>query len=214
MDVRRSRAISCLRLGFDYGAHTNPLGRRTFYMSIRIASLSMSTDIDIYSGMLTVGFSTDFGQRDVSVLLTYTAPVLSYAKSDQSSRVCPRALRKWKRILSRARSGGGKESIRQGESNSVRIMVRTFMLRPNEHRRKFLSDGSTAPYKLPEYVPVVRDVKSREKNGNPRTPDYPALLTPTKAPRNTYRPKSYRHSPDYPVRPMPQKVPATHQRKQ
>src|SRR6266567_4464359 len=106
MDVRRSRAISCLRLGFDYGAHTNPLGRRTFYMSIRIASLSMSTDIDIYSGMLTVGFSTDFGQRDVSVLLTYTAPVLSYAKSDQSSRVCPRALRKWKRILSRARSGG------------------------------------------------------------------------------------------------------------
>ncbi len=60
----------------------------------------------LYGGMLTGGFSTDFGQRDVSVLLTYTAPVLSYAKSDQSSRVCPRALRKWKRILSRARSGG------------------------------------------------------------------------------------------------------------
>jgi len=89
---------------------------------------------------------------------------------------------------------GGKESVRVGEHDSVRIRIRPFTLKYNEHRRAFLADGTTLPYKLPGYTPdgitVTRPTRREEAIEN----GYPSMLAYSQTPQSIVRPEHYRNA--------------------
>src|SRR6266702_1807077 len=105
MAVRKSLAISCRKLGLDFGAYFKMSGSVTFCTWIRIRSLSTSMAITRSRNGARLVTMTGYGQRAVSVQWTYTAPVASSVRNGRLSQVYPRVQPKLVVINSQARSG-------------------------------------------------------------------------------------------------------------
>jgi hypothetical protein len=92
---------------------------------------------------------------------------------------------------------GATESIRLGEIDSVRIKDSRFRLRYNSNRRFFDANGTTRPYRLPEYLPdggmPIQPTRREAAIAN----GYPSMLahhTPTKLLPRLKRPPNSRNS--------------------
>jgi hypothetical protein len=105
MDARRSRVISCPKLGLDFGMFSKISASKTFSMWIRIRSLSMSTAIIISNSEVRQAFMMGFGRRAVSAQWKYSALVVSYSRKDRPSPDYPRTQSRLAILLTPERSG-------------------------------------------------------------------------------------------------------------
>jgi len=107
--------------------------------------------------------------------------------------------RKWEGEVWR----GATESIRLGESDSVRIRNSHFTMRYSDKRRAFDTDGSTIPYSLPSGTPSrkpnIRPNRYTEAVNN----GYPAMLASSKATKHMPRSERTKRNGNSTVRPVP-----------
>lgn len=81
------------------------------------------------------------------------------------------------------------ESIKHGESGSVRTSYRGFTMRYNINRRAFLDSGGTAPYSLPSYSADLANATKSGLEDRVLLNDYPALRALIPSAANRHRPQ-------------------------
>lgn len=97
---------------------------------------------------------------------------------------------------------GAQESVRRGEHDKVVIQARSFVPSFNQYRRFFNADGTTLPYRLPEYIPDGQTVARQTLKERRIANGYPPMLAHSAPRQNGNRPVKDRNTDQDTVRPM------------